>query len=147
MTKSLYRLIARLPNAILRSTIWRNATAFLPFKKLTSSMSLPTTRTEFTARYLVESSVPSDRAAEVIAGEQSSGTFMALPGETEELKERSRARVVRVDPLPPVQEPTLPSALVARRRVSPGAYRDRVSGCQRRRQFAQLTGDDRRQFV
>ena len=73
------------------------------------------TRTEFTARYFVESSVPSEKVAEVIAGEQSSGTFMALPGETDELKERSRARVVRVDPLPAVQAPTLPSAFVERR--------------------------------
>ena len=68
----------------------------------------------FRARYLVESSVPSDKVAQVIAGEQSSGTFLALPGETEQLKERSRARVVRVQSLPPVFEPTLESAFVTR---------------------------------
>ena len=78
-------------------------------------MTLSLVRTEFTARYFVESSVPSEKVAEIIAGEQSSGTFMALPGETEELKARSRARVVRVDPLPAVQVPTLPSAFVERR--------------------------------
>ena len=78
-------------------------------------MTLSLVRTEFTARYFVESSVPSEKVAEVIAGEQSSGTFMALPGETEELKARSRARVVRVDPLSAVQVPTLPSAFVERR--------------------------------
>jgi ribulose-bisphosphate carboxylase large chain len=78
-------------------------------------MTLLPARTEFIARYFIESSVTSEKAADVIAGEQSSGTFMTLPGETEELKERSRARVVRVDPLPAVQAPTLPSALVARR--------------------------------
>ena len=78
-------------------------------------MSLPTPRAEFTARYFVESSTPSEKVAEVIAGEQSSGTFMALPGETEELKARARARVVRIEPLPPVLEPTLPSAFVERR--------------------------------
>ena len=78
-------------------------------------MPLSPARPEFTARYFVESSVPSEQAAEVIAGEQSSGTFMALPGETEELKARSRARVVRVEALPPVGEPTLPSAFVERR--------------------------------
>ena len=58
---------------------------------------------------------PSDKVAQVIAGEQSSGTFLSLPGETDELKERSRARVVRIDPLAPVLEPTLHSALVERR--------------------------------
>ena len=72
-------------------------------------------RAEFTARYLVESSVPAEQAAEVIAGEQSSGTFLSLPGETDALKERSRARVVRIDALPPVAAPSLPSAFVARR--------------------------------
>jgi ribulose-bisphosphate carboxylase large chain len=72
-------------------------------------------RADFRARYLVESSVPSQQVAEVIAGEQSSGTFLSLPGETEQLKERSRARVVRIDALPPALEPTLPSAFVARR--------------------------------
>ncbi len=74
-----------------------------------------TSRAEFTARYLVESSVPAEKAAEVIAGEQSSGTFLSLPGETDALKERSRARVVRIDALPPVLAPTLPSAFVERR--------------------------------
>ena len=72
------------------------------------------TRPEFCARYLVESAIPADRVAEVIAGEQSSGTFLALPGETEQLKERSRARVVGVRSLPPVFEPTLESAFAAR---------------------------------
>ena len=78
-------------------------------------MSHPAPRAEFTARYFVESSVPSEKVAQVIAGEQSSGTFLSLPGETDELKERSRARVVRIDPLAPVLEPTLHSALVERR--------------------------------
>ena len=80
-----------------------------------------TTRPEFRARYLVESTVPADKVAQVIAGEQSSGTFLTLPGETEQLKERSRARVVRIDPLPPVLEPTLDSAFVARR-GHPGVF-------------------------
>ena len=75
----------------------------------------PSPRAEFTARYLVESSVPAEHAAQVIAGEQSSGTFVSLPGETDVLKERSRARVVRVEALPPVREPSLASAFVERR--------------------------------
>src|SRR4030095_2507093 len=72
-------------------------------------------RAEFRARYFVESAVPSEKVAEIIAGEQSSGTFLSLPGETEQLKERSRARVVRIAPLPPTLEPTLESPVVARR--------------------------------
>lgn len=72
-------------------------------------------RAEFTARYFVESSVPIAKIAETIAGEQSSGTFMALPGETAELKERSRARITRIDLLPPALEPSLRSAFVERK--------------------------------
>lgn len=72
------------------------------------------TRAEFTARYFVESSVSSEKVAQVIAGEQSSGTFLALPGETDELKERSRARVTRIEPLAPALQATLPSAYVDR---------------------------------
>lgn len=72
-------------------------------------------RPEFTARYFIESSVPTEKAADIIAGEQSSGTFMSLPGETDALKARSRARVTRIDTLPPVFEPSLRSAFVERR--------------------------------
>ncbi|MBB5390059.1 MULTISPECIES: ribulose-bisphosphate carboxylase large subunit family protein [unclassified Herbaspirillum] len=70
----------------------------------------PSPRKEFTARYFVESTVPIPKAAEIIAGEQSSGTFLSLPGETEELKQRSRARVTHVAMLPPAMEPSLRSA-------------------------------------
>ncbi len=73
-------------------------------------MNTAASRHEFTARYFVESSVASEKIAQVIAGEQSSGTFLSLPGETDELKERSRARVVRSDPLVPALQPTLPIA-------------------------------------
>ncbi len=72
-------------------------------------------RSEFRARYRIESPEPIRKAADVIAGEQSSGTFLALAGETEELKRRSRARVTRIDPLPPVHEPSLRSAWAERR--------------------------------
>lgn len=83
-------------------------------------------RAEFTARYFVESSVPIAKAAEVIAGEQSSGTFLALPGETDALKERARARVARVDSLPPVLEPSLKSAFVERKEPAKLYYRGEV---------------------
>ncbi|MDP3600542.1 MAG: ribulose-bisphosphate carboxylase large subunit family protein [Bosea sp. (in: a-proteobacteria)] len=51
----------------------------------------------FEADYLLETPIDVDRAAEIISGEQSSGTFVAIPGETPELKERSAARVVALD--------------------------------------------------
>ena len=47
----------------------------------------------FTATYQLDTAIDAERAAAVIAGEQSSGTFVAIPGETAELKARSAARV------------------------------------------------------
>ncbi len=89
--------------------------SFNPDQKLTHSpMVKNPTRAEFTARYFVESSASSEKVAQDIAGEQSSGTFLALPGETDELKERSRARVTRIEPLAPALQPMLTSAYVDR---------------------------------
>lgn len=62
------------------------------------------------ARYLVETADDPRRAVEVMAGEQSSGTFVAVPGETPELKERAGARIERLTPLEDVAEPSLPGA-------------------------------------
>jgi ribulose-bisphosphate carboxylase large chain len=81
----------------------------------TASMSNSTSRAEFRARYRVESSVPVAQAAEVIAGEQSSGTFVRLPGETDALRERAAARVTSVQALEPVPQATLRSAHAERR--------------------------------
>ena len=64
----------------------------------------------FEADYILETSVAPEKAAATIAGEQSSGTFMAVPGETEELKARSAARVERIEDLGPVAGPSLPGA-------------------------------------
>jgi ribulose-bisphosphate carboxylase large chain len=44
----------------------------------------------------------------MIAGEQSSGTFLPVPGETEELKRRARARVREIVMRERVSEPSLP---------------------------------------
>jgi ribulose-bisphosphate carboxylase large chain len=64
-----------------------------------------------TATYYIETPfVPAD-AAQVLAGEQSSGTFVAVPGETEELKQRFAARVENVEQLETVTEPAIPGAI------------------------------------
>ena len=62
------------------------------------------------ARYLIETTLAVESAAEVIAGEQSSGTFVPVPGETEELKKRARAQVVAIDLRESVPNPSLPGA-------------------------------------
>ena len=55
------------------------------------------TAAEVVATYLVESYLPLEEAAEVIAGEQSTGTFVAVARETAELRSRFAARVLEVD--------------------------------------------------
>ena len=62
------------------------------------------------ADYLIETAWPLAEAAEAMAGEQSSGTFLPVPGETPELKERAAARVVHLEDLGPVSTPSLPGA-------------------------------------
>jgi ribulose-bisphosphate carboxylase large chain len=62
------------------------------------------------ARYLIETPFSVEEAAAVMAGEQSSGTFVALPGETEALRARHAARVEEIVELEAVDEPSLPCA-------------------------------------
>lgn len=64
----------------------------------------------FEADYLLECALPLAQVAAVIGGEQSSGTFRPVPGETEELKARSAARVEALVDLGPVAGPSLPGA-------------------------------------
>lgn len=49
------------------------------------------------ADYLLETPDDPERTAATIAGEQSSGTFVRVPGETPELLERAAARVVKLE--------------------------------------------------
>ncbi len=62
------------------------------------------------ATYLIETPLDVEQAAATLAGEQSSGTFVAVPGETEELKHRFAARVEKISPLETVVTPSLPGA-------------------------------------
>jgi len=70
-----------------------------------------------TATYYIETPYPPEDVALVLAGEQSSGTFVAVPGETEELKQRFAARVESVERLETVTNPAIPGAI-----ASNGAY-------------------------
>jgi ribulose-bisphosphate carboxylase large chain len=62
------------------------------------------------ADYWVETSVDVAAACETMAGEQSSGTFVPVPGETPELKARAAARVERLEIIATTKTPSLPGA-------------------------------------
>jgi ribulose-bisphosphate carboxylase large chain len=78
---------------------------------------MPTNRIE--ADYLLETPADPRRVADLMAGEQSSGTFVAIPGETPELKARVAAQVIRLEILDEAAiSPSLPSAHL---NLTPGA--------------------------
>ncbi len=78
--------------------------------------------THLEAGYLIETPLDPAKVAEIMAGEQSSGTFTRVHGETDELRARSRATVVAVHDLGMVDTPSLPNAYLARRGTT-GPYR------------------------
>jgi ribulose-bisphosphate carboxylase large chain len=60
------------------------------------------------ATYRIETPHPLEFAAEVMAGEQSCGTFVRTPGETDELREAHAARVERITEIESTDVPSLP---------------------------------------
>jgi ribulose-bisphosphate carboxylase large chain len=69
----------------------------------------------FEASYLIETPLDVAQVAEVLAGEQSCGTFARVEGETEALRERARATVERIDLLDVADHPALPNGWMERR--------------------------------
>ncbi|MFN8349173.1 MAG: ribulose-bisphosphate carboxylase large subunit family protein [Spirosomataceae bacterium] len=63
-----------------------------------------------TATYYIETPFSVEKAAKVLAGEQSSGTFVAVPGESEALKQRFAAGIEAICELETVTQPALPGA-------------------------------------
>jgi ribulose-bisphosphate carboxylase large chain len=63
-----------------------------------------------TATYWIETAFPLDQAAATMAGEQSTGTFVRVPGETDALREAHAARVEEVVELGEAAAPSLPGS-------------------------------------
>src|SRR3970040_889583 len=72
------------------------------------------------AEYLVETPKSLAAAAASLAGEQATGTFTRVPGETAELRERFAARVESIEPLEGYSQPSLPGA--AKPQAAGGKY-------------------------
>lgn len=69
-----------------------------------------------TAKYYIETPLDLEKSAQVLAGEQSSGTFIAVPGETEELKQRFAARVENITVMDVADSPAIPGVLSSGRK-------------------------------
>ncbi|HEY2882696.1 MAG TPA: ribulose-bisphosphate carboxylase large subunit family protein, partial [Pirellulales bacterium] len=63
------------------------------------------------AEYMIETPRTLEVAAESMAGEQSTGTFTRVPGETDELRERFAARIESIEPVETATSPSLPGAV------------------------------------
>ena len=85
------------------------------------------TNDRFEASYLIETPLDPRKVAEVMAGEQSCGTFTRVAGETDALRERARAVVTNVAVLETADEPSLPNAWLARKGVDGPWRRARVT--------------------
>lgn len=68
----------------------------------------------FEAAYLIETPLDPAQVAEVLAGEQSCGTFTRVAGETDALRERARATVESVERLDVAAAPALPNGWMQR---------------------------------
>lgn len=62
------------------------------------------------AHYFIETAFPLAQAAATMAGEQSTGTFLRVPGETDDLRERFAARVEAISEGEPAPTPGLPGS-------------------------------------
>jgi ribulose-bisphosphate carboxylase large chain len=62
------------------------------------------------ARYWIETAFPLAQAAATMAGEQSTGTFLRVPGESDELRERYAARVESIEEGEIAAAPSLPGS-------------------------------------
>lgn len=78
------------------------------------------------ATYLIETHLPVESTAEMIAGEQSSGTFLPIPGETEELKARARGKVLEIKLLERVSQPSLRGARIGKPQLDPQFQRAEI---------------------
>ncbi|WP_159591727.1 RuBisCO large subunit C-terminal-like domain-containing protein [Chelativorans xinjiangense] len=67
------------------------------------------------AHYVIETPLEPEKVAAIMAGEQSSGTFVRVAGETDALRERAAAEVLSVEELEPAAAPSLASAYLQRK--------------------------------
>jgi ribulose-bisphosphate carboxylase large chain len=81
----------------------------------------------YEATYLVETPLPLAKVAEVMAGEQSCGTFTRVEGETDELRERARGEVLSIRDLGEADIPSMRSSWLDRKGVTDPSRRGEIA--------------------
>lgn len=79
------------------------------------------------ADYLIETAFDPRSTLETMAGEQSSGTFVSVPGETKELKAKFAARVEHIDILEEIGAPSLPGSALPNQELAAKRIRARAT--------------------
>jgi ribulose-bisphosphate carboxylase large chain len=69
------------------------------------------------ATYWIETAYPLADAAAIMAGEQSTGTFVRVPGETDELREKYAARVETIKELGETERPSLQGSGIPKKQI------------------------------
>src|SRR5690242_10325407 len=91
--------------------IWYSCPISRSIPKATTPISRsPDMSERVVATYWIETAFPLGDAAATMAGEQSTGTFVRTPGETDELRELYAARVEAIEELGEVAAPSLPGS-------------------------------------
>lgn len=85
------------------------------------------TRENITAIYQIETPLPVEKIAAVMAGEQSCGTFTRVAGETDELRERAAANVLDIEILDSVDTPSLESQYLTSKAIEGPYQRAKVT--------------------
>ena len=80
----------------------------------------------FEAEYLIETPLDPANVAEIMAGEQSCGTFTRVAGETDELRARARATVLSVEETAPAPTASWPNAWLDRKGIGGPFRRARI---------------------
>jgi ribulose-bisphosphate carboxylase large chain len=75
------------------------------------------------ASYWIETAFPLQQAAGIMAGEQSTGTFVRVPGETDELREQHAAQVESIRECGAAESPSLPGAGLPKGLLGKPVYR------------------------
>src|SRR5687767_5610901 len=89
----------------------RRDVGLAPAGVVTRMSAFPYTSQHVVATYIIETSLPLPQAAEVLAGEQSTGTFVRVERESDDLRARFAAQVESIDELPLTGASPLPGAV------------------------------------